>query len=172
MRSRPLSAASVSYAAAERARPSPRCVDRVTLAKDLQSFALRPPNQHLRAMWPHELRRAEPAAVYPEFNGGWACDECDTRDGAVLYHCFKTHKRDLCGHCLALGFGFSNNLEDDPDDEPLPDLDASLHHEALPRPTTSDRQRPRSSMWRRPVSAARCQVSRRNTTGFIAHELE
>jgi hypothetical protein len=86
----------------------------------LRQFAVKDANSHLRQSWPHALQRVKSSTVYPQLNGGWACDECGKGEGDYLWHCFHTGNFDLCDACLELGRGFA---DEELDDEPLPDLD-------------------------------------------------
>jgi hypothetical protein len=88
--------------------------------KSLEKFLLLPPDRHLSKLWPHPLKRVNPLVVYQHLNGGWACDECGTRDGKSMYHCFRTGDFDLCEMCVAKGRGFIENGVTD--NEPLPAL--------------------------------------------------
>ena len=87
----------------------------------LSQFAVKDPNSHLAQCWPHALQRVLSNTVYPQLNGGWACDECGKGEGDYVWHCFHTGNFDLCDGCLKLGRGFP---EDEFDDEPLPELDS------------------------------------------------
>jgi hypothetical protein len=44
------------------------------------------------------MERADPAEVYPELNGGWACNECGSSTGH-MYHDSTTGAYDLCERC-------------------------------------------------------------------------
>lgn len=111
----------------------------------LSSFEVHDVNSHLAGSWPHPLQRVNSNVVYPQLNGGWACDECGDDDGDVLWHCFRTGTYDLCDACLKLGRGFPeaghHEGDHDLDDEPLPDLDAENADARSSRPSSSSTAR-------------------------------
>ena len=89
---------------------------------ELARFSLPSPDKHLTGLWNHPLEKADPDAVYPQFNGGWACDGCGQLQSAEMYHCQTTGNYDLCATCVRKK-GYLADLDQDPiDEEELPRL--------------------------------------------------
>jgi Ran GTPase-activating protein (RanGAP) involved in mRNA processing and transport len=83
-------------------------------------FDLPPPDESLSRLYKRPLERSDPNTVYPQFNGGWACDACGVTQSAEMFHCPATDAYDLCAGCLEKGLGYS--IDGPVDDEALPRL--------------------------------------------------
>ena len=99
--------------------PRPRSLEPLE-TPGLARFDLAPPDDSLIGLYMHPLERADPAKIYPQFNGGWVCDGCGVAQSAEMYHCSSTDTYDLCGACVQKGAGYS--IDTAPDEEDLPRL--------------------------------------------------
>jgi hypothetical protein len=89
------------------------------LTAGLWRFDLPAPDATLVRLYKRPLERLDPHQVYPQYNGGWACDGCGAYHGAEMYHCAAT-SYDLCAACVQEGLGYS--FDGPVDDEALPRL--------------------------------------------------